>query len=116
MSNTSILVLGAGELGMAVLRQLARHSASSSGTTVTVLLRPTSIHSEAPGKQRDIAELRSLGINFLAGDLADPDTDLSGLFKDFHTVVSCTGFVTGTGGFQLRSDLQRSTRDQGYQR
>lgn len=81
MNNTSILVLGAGELGMAVLRNLAKRVVSSSGTTVTVLLRPSSINPDAPGKQRDVAELRSLGVNFLPGDLADPNTDLPGLFK-----------------------------------
>jgi len=66
MDNTSILVLGAGELGMSVLRNLARRVDSSSGTTVTVLLRLSSINPEAPSKQRDVAELRSLGVRISA--------------------------------------------------
>ena len=113
MNNTSILVLGAGELGMAVLRRLAKRAARSSETTITVLLRSSSIHSAAPDKQLDIAELRSLGVNFLPGDLADSTSDLAALFKDFHTVISCTGFVTGRG-FQLK--LARAVLDAGVKR
>ena len=90
MNDTSILVLGAGELGMPVLRNLARRIDSSSGTTVTVLLRLSSINPEVASKQRDVAELRSLGVRFLAGDLAHPTTDLPALFKGYHTVIGCT--------------------------
>jgi len=113
MNDTSILVLGAGELGMSVLRNLARHADSSAGTTVTVLLRLSSINPEAPGKQRDLAELRSLAVRFLAGDLADPTTDLPSLFRGYHTVIGCTGFVTGRG-FQLK--LDRAVLEAGVQR
>ena len=113
MNNASILVLGAGELGMSVLRHLARGVDSSSGTTITVLLRHSSINSEAPSKQREIAELRSLDVRFLAGDLADPTTDLPALFKGYHTVIGCTGFVTGRG-FQLK--LARAVLEAGVKR
>lgn len=101
----AILVLGAGELGMAVLRRLAERAAPSSGATVTVLLRPSTITSHEPGKQRDIAELRSLGIDLLPGDLVAASTaDLAALFGRFHTVVGCTGFVAG-GGTQRKLAL-----------
>jgi hypothetical protein len=113
MNNASILVLGAGELGMSVLRHLARGVDSSSGTTITVLLRHSSINSEAPSKQREIAELLSLDVRFLAGDLADPTTDLPALFKGYHTVIGCTGFVTGRG-FQLK--LARAVLEAGVKR
>jgi saccharopine dehydrogenase-like NADP-dependent oxidoreductase len=94
--NTRILVLGAGELGMAVLRNLAKHAALHSGTTLTVLLRPATVASTDPNKQRDVAEVRSLGIEILPGDLvAASAADLTELFRDFHTVISCTGFVAG---------------------
>ena len=102
MYNNSILVLGAGELGMAVLRNLANHTGPSSNTTVTVLLRPSTIESLHPDKQKDIAELNSLGIKIISGDLSGSSNELSAIFKDFHTVISCTGFVTGAGGFQLK--------------
>ncbi len=76
--NTPILVLGAGELGMSVLRNLAKRATLASGTTLTVLLRPSTIASHDPRKQQDIAELQSLGVKFLPGDLvADSNTDLA---------------------------------------
>jgi hypothetical protein len=94
--SLAILVLGAGELGMAVLRGLARRTAASPGVTLTVLLRPQSITSEEPAKQRDLAELRSLGITLLAGDLLNASVeDLAQSFRPFHTVIGCTGFVAG---------------------
>ncbi len=95
--NVSVLVLGAGELGMAVLRNLAKRAAFSPGTGVTVLLRPQAISSQDVRKQHDMNELRSLGIRVVAGDLVnDPVADLAALFGQFHTVVGCTGFVAGS--------------------
>ena len=96
MNNVSILVLGAGELGMAVLRSLAKRVALFSGTTLTVLLRPSTITSHDPSKQRDLAALQSLGVKFLPGDLTASTTDLATLFRNFHTVIGCTGFVAGS--------------------
>ena len=112
--NTSILVLGAGELGMAVLRGLAGHLAHSQRTTLTVLIRHSTINSQGPDKKRDLAELRSLGIEFLPGDLVDGSiADLSALFKRFHTVIGCTGFVAGRS-IQLK--LARAALDAGVKR
>lgn len=96
MNNTSILVLGAGELGMPVLRNLAQH-APSPEISLSVLLRPSALNSPDPHKQWDLDELRSLGINFVSGDLSDAATNLSALLRGFETVISCTGFVGGPG-------------------
>lgn len=97
MNNVSILVLGAGELGMAVLRSLANHVLRFSSTTLTVLLRPSTITSDNLSKQHDLAALESLGVKFLSGDLAtDSITDLAALFRNFHTVIGCTGFTSGS--------------------
>ena len=94
--KTSILVLGAGELGMAILRSLSTRAVRRPGTELTVLLRPSTIASSDPAKQRDLAELQSLGVRFLAGDLvASSAAELADLFRGFHTVIGCTGFVTG---------------------
>lgn len=94
----SILVLGAGELGMAMLRSLARRADPASGISVAALLRPSSIDSKDAAKQKDIAELRSLGIELLPGDLAEQSEEsLAAVFGRFHTVISCTGFVGGSG-------------------
>lgn len=111
--SNSILVLGAGELGMSVLRNLAKR-APSSGLAVTVLLRPSTIHSADPDKQKDIAELRSLGVDLLAGDLvAESAAGLAARFARFDTVISCSGFVAGTG-VQLK--LAQAVLDAGVKR
>ena len=94
----SILVLGAGELGLPMLRHLAKHVARVPGSTLSVLLRPTTIASRDPDKQRDLAAIRALGVQSVPGDLADdPAEALASTFKSFHTVVGCTGFVGGAG-------------------
>lgn len=95
--TSSILVLGAGELGMAVLREVARMAAPRN-VQVTVLLRLATLHSTAPNKQRELAELRGLGIELLAGDLvSDSQSELATLFAPFDTVISCIGFAAGPG-------------------
>ncbi|QIE26091.1 NmrA-like family protein (plasmid) [Caballeronia sp. SBC1] len=94
----SILVLGAGELGMAMLRSLARRATPASVISIAALLRPSTIDSQDAAKQKDIAELRSLGIELLPGDLAQQSEEsLAAVFGRFHTVISCTGFVGGSG-------------------
>lgn len=114
MNNLSILVLGYGQLGMAVLRSLAKHIAQLPDTTLTVLLRPVAITSQDPDKQQKLAELRSLNINFILADLAaDSVTNLSVLFSSFHTVVSCIGFATGRG---TQIKIARAVLDAGVKR
>ena len=96
--NLPILVLGAGELGLAVVRHLARRRASSGGIPLSVLLRPATIGSEDPGKQRDLVTIRDLGVQIVPGELAaDSPAALGALFGRFHTVVGCSGFVGGPG-------------------
>ncbi len=90
----SILVLGAGELGMAVLRGLARHAIPA--PALTVLLRPGADRSGDPRKQAELAALHSLGVNFAYSDLAtESETSLANLFGRFETVIGCTGFAAG---------------------
>lgn len=97
-TDRGILVLGAGELGMCVLRQLARLAATPNGTRVTVLLRPSTLESNESSKKASIDELRALGIECLPGDLMSASiSELSALFAGFDTVVSCIGFAAGKG-------------------
>lgn len=113
MTQQRILVLGAGELGMSVLRNLARR-AGSSALSISVLLRPSTIQSTDAFKQREIDELRALGIEPIPGDLAADSVDtLAAIFKRFDTVVSCTGFVGGKG-VQLK--ITRAALDAGVPR
>ena len=94
--EVSILVLGAGELGMAVLRALAQRTVTVPGTAISVLLRPGGIDPDSLHKQEQAAELRSLGIRFVFSDLAQAsEADLAAILRQFHTVIGCTGFVAG---------------------
>ena len=94
----AILVLGAGELGMPVLRALARRAAAADDVSVSVLLRPSTIATREPGKRVDVDELRALGVALVPGDLASASVaELAALFARFSTVVSCIGFGAGPG-------------------
>ncbi len=93
----SILVIGAGELGMPVLRNLARKAKDHDGTTVSVLLRAASVKSTAPLKMRDVSEIRNLGIEIVTGDiLAASISELAEIFAPFETVIGCAGFSAGS--------------------
>ncbi len=114
MENTSILVLGAGELGMPVIRNLAKKSKHSTNTKITVLLRQSTINSTDIEKKCNIDELKVLGVELLAGDLTSASSELIQIFKEFDAIVSCTGYGSGAGGFQLK--LARAVLDAGVKR
>ena len=100
LPNSSVLVLGAGELGILVLRALARQQDRGQPTDLAVLLCAESIYSKDSRKQQtDVeVELQSLVVRLLAGDLqADSIDELASTFRSFHTVIGCTGFVAGPG-------------------
>jgi hypothetical protein len=101
MENKSVLILGAGELGLPVIHNMAKR-AKKDNTTITVLLRQATIKSEEFEKKRNIDELKALGVTLLAADLAAPLSELVSIFKNYDAVVSCTGYGTGAGGFQLK--------------
>ncbi len=96
VKTQSILVIGAGELGMPVLRNLAHKAKTHDGTTVGVLLRAATIDSIDPVKMRDVAEIRALGIEIVAGDiLAASISELAAIFAPYDTVIGCAGFSAG---------------------
>jgi hypothetical protein len=83
------LVLGAGELGIEVLRALA----ASGANNVTVLLRP-----QGSGGQQVRDELARLGVAIIEADLATaPVEALAEVFGRFAQLICCTGFVGGAG-------------------
>lgn len=95
-TSRSILVLGAGELGQPVLRNLARRAGKAKETTISVLLRASAISSDDLDKQRAIAEIRELGIEIVIGDLVKSSVDeLASLFARYHTVIGCAGYAAG---------------------
>jgi predicted ester cyclase len=100
MSNISsprkVLVLGAGELGMPVIRELLRLGDLCG--SISVLLPPMMQEgtNDAASKQRE--ELRSLRLDVVEADLAkDSVEELASIFSQFTQVVGCTGFVGGRG-------------------
>lgn len=93
--SRSILVLGAGELGMPVIRSLARLG-KEHGASISVMLRSASIESNLPEKRVIVDEIRSLGVDIVPGDLVAASVDeLAALFSRYDTVIGCTGYAAG---------------------
>jgi hypothetical protein len=96
MATNNILVLGAGELGTAILTSLSKLSPPS--TKITVLLRPSTLTSTSPTKLKELAYLKSLNITFLPGDIASSSIpSLASLFSPYDLIISCLGFSSGPG-------------------
>ncbi|NEN79359.1 aromatic alcohol reductase [Nocardioides zeae] len=94
-ASRTILVIGAGELGMPVLRNVAGR-APREGATVSVMLRSSAITSDDPAKRRDLAEIRDLGIEVVAGDLVENSVEeLAAIFSGYDTVIGCAGIAAG---------------------
>ncbi len=81
---------------MPVIRNLARLSKEHGQARVSVMLRPASIASDLPEKRRMVDEIRSLGVEIVAGDLVVASEDaLAAIFSGFDTVIGCTGYAAG---------------------
>lgn len=93
----SILVLGAGELGLSVVRALATWPGPGAAR-ISVLLRPQAAAPASVSKRALLDELRVLNVATVYADIAGADAQqLAALFQPFDTVVNCTGFVGGPG-------------------
>ena len=87
------LVIGAGELGLAVINGLLKQNPEGAGS-ISVLLRPPA---DTAREQVD-RQLQGKGLRIVHGDLATETVDgLAAIFARFDTVVCCTGFVGGPG-------------------
>jgi hypothetical protein len=92
-----MLVLGAGELGMAVLSALAIRR-QHAHTELVVLVSPQSIDNPSAAQQQTASALQALNIKMVAFDLATcTEAELVAQLRPFHTVINCTGFVAGAG-------------------
>ena len=95
-TSQNILVLGAGELGLPVLRNLTRLAKHEDGAKISVLLRASAVDSNEANKQRDITKIRNLGIGIVVGDLVKSSIDeLANLFSRYDTVIGCAGYAAG---------------------
>ncbi|OAP64728.1 hypothetical protein AYL99_00700 [Fonsecaea erecta] len=96
----SILVLGAGELGLAMLHAILAHPRFSPATTtrLTLLIRPRSLAHPTPAQQALQAELRSRGVDIIAGDIeASSQAALAALFAPFTAVIHAGGMTLPRG-------------------
>lgn len=60
------------------------------------MLRASTIKSDSSIKQRDVAEIRDLHIEIVAGDLVNSSVDeLASLFSHYDTVIGCAGYAAG---------------------
>ena len=92
-----ILIMGAGQLGLAVLNALHADVALLNGD-ITVLVSPASLNPDKTPTNPTLRILAEQGVKFTALDLAAIDhNSLVAFFAKFNTVVSCTGFVAGPG-------------------
>ncbi|KAJ7185865.1 saccharopine dehydrogenase-like oxidoreductase [Mycena filopes] len=93
MSNSdSTLVIGAGELGLAVIQSLTANPSPNSA--LSVLLRP----SEKPSHRTLLSELATLNVAVVYGDAAHDSVDaIASLLRGYGTVISCVGFAAGPG-------------------
>lgn len=91
--TTTTLVIGAGELGLAVISGLLERDPENA-QSISVLLRPpTDDAGERPARQ-----LQEKGVDIVYGDLATDTVDgLAAIFAGFDTIICCTGFVGGPG-------------------
>lgn len=108
----SVLVLGAGELGLALLDALAHHP-QRSHVKISVLMRQATLDSAAPAKKRTVQKIRGWNVHFESGDLQLASVeDLAEIFAKYHTVVSCTGMElpSGTQTKLVEAALQAKVR------
>ncbi|CAK7215647.1 hypothetical protein SBRCBS47491_002552 [Sporothrix bragantina] len=97
MAN-NILVLGVGELGLAVLEALTRHS-KRGDNSIAVLLRPSSLSGTDTTKNELIRHLNEdLNVQIEAADVVKDSVDsLAAIFSRYQTVVSCNGMGLPSG-------------------
>lgn len=96
-TDEKVLVLGAGQLGTAVLDSLVPAVIQRNGA-VSGIVSPGSW--DARGKLRSTAhqKLADRGAEFIAVDVASSTpASLKDLFANFATIINCMGFVAGAG-------------------
>lgn len=94
----SILVVGAGELGLAILTALTAHpSLPTTKTKLSVLLRAETVSSSDPAKKAHIENIRSLGITIETGDFINAPSELIPVFERYAVVVQCAGYGMQAG-------------------
>ncbi|PLO81062.1 aromatic alcohol reductase, partial [Klebsiella quasipneumoniae] len=92
-----VLVLGAGQLGAAVLDALVPAVIQRQGA-VSVIVSPAAWDETGQLRSASHRALADAGAAFLAVDIAGSSLEtLTGAFRGYSTVINCMGFVAGPG-------------------
>jgi phage baseplate assembly protein W len=92
-SVVNTLVIGAGELGRAVISGLLEQSPAMAATLSVLLRQPAN-----DAEEQVISRLNAKGLRVVHADLATETIErLAVIFAEFETVICCTGFVGGPG-------------------
>ncbi|ETN36673.1 uncharacterized protein HMPREF1541_08951 [Cyphellophora europaea CBS 101466] len=111
-----ILILGAGELGGAIISALLSHPAYDPTTTpLTLVLRPSTLASPPPTRASELAHYRAHSISLLGADIdATSGSDLSSLFAPFDTVIHAGGMLAPRGTQAKVTDAVLAARVRRY--
>lgn len=107
--SVSILVVGAGELGTAIVEGFSKHlnfgtnKSRNNNNKLAVMLRPESIVSVDPAKQQSNLYLATVGAEIVPGNFVDdPVSGLARTFERFDVVIQAGGYGL-PAGTQLKS-------------
>lgn len=93
--SQNILILGAGELGMAMLQGFMAERISHPQIRLTVLLRESAALNAS--SQR-LTQFSAWNIDVVTGDFStQSEEELAAIFRPFDAVINCSGFVGGKG-------------------
>ncbi|KAL6244001.1 hypothetical protein RBB50_008870 [Rhinocladiella similis] len=94
----SILVIGSGELGSAILQGLLSHPLyDARASSISLLVRPTTLSSPSPEKAKQQVEFQALGIKLVAGDIEASQDELTALFQPYTSVLHAGGMALPAG-------------------
>ncbi|MGO4793261.1 aromatic alcohol reductase [Serratia quinivorans] len=95
----NILILGAGELGMAMIEGFIKQRQTNPDMRLTVLLRASSLQRNASPAQADrLKKLTDWGVETVAADFNVLTVEaLAQVFAPYDAIVNCSGFVGGPG-------------------
>lgn len=97
-SVNTVLILGAGELGIQVIRAMSYKAQQQGRVKISVLLRTEAVNAVSGARKARLDELMKLGVTVVEGDLEKNDSsELSKIFASFDAVINCSGFVGGPG-------------------
>ncbi|WP_213990364.1 aromatic alcohol reductase [Sodalis sp. dw_96] len=94
----NILVLGAGELGMAMIDAFVKEREQHPDISLTVLLRPASLKDDGPANQARLQRLAAWGVEVINADFSQQTAEeLAQRFTPYDAIINCSGFVGGAG-------------------